>query len=100
MEHKSYNKLGKFILSFSIIGSLFIVFLSFRSGNFIENLNNNSFSSLLLSMITFILITIGGFTLKKKYPEYYKYQIASGIILLSTSLIFEIIPRIILLNLI
>lgn len=95
MEQKSYNKLGKFILSFSIICSLLIIFLSFRGGNFIENLNNNSFSSSLLSMLAFILITIDGFASKKKYPEYYKYQIAGGIILLSTSLIFDIIPRII-----
>lgn len=95
MEQKSYNKLGKFILCFSIISSIFIILLSFRGGNFIENLNNNNFLSSLLSMLTFILITIGGFTLKKKYPEYYKYQIVSGLILLLTILIFDIIPRII-----
>ncbi|EGT5475387.1 hypothetical protein [Clostridioides difficile] len=94
MKKKSYNKLGKFIVCF-IISSLFIVFLSFIGGNFMDNLRDNSFSSSLLSMINFILIIIGGFSLKKKYPEYCKYQIVSGIILLLTSLIFDIIPRII-----
>lgn len=95
MEQKSYKKLGKFLLCFSIIGSLIIVFLSFKSGNFIENLNNNSFSFSLLTVLTFIFIIIGGFSLKNKFPEYYKYQIISGIILLSTTLIFDIIPKII-----
>ena len=95
MGQKSYKRLGKFILCFSSIGSLIILFLSFKGGNFIGNLSNNSFSSSLLRVITFILIIIGGFSLKKKCPEYYKYQIISGIILLLTVLIVEIIPRII-----
>ena len=97
MKNKSYNTLGKFMLCFSIIASLLVVFLSFRCGNgyFIENLNNSTFFSSLLSIISSILITIAGFAQKKRYPEYYKYQVASGIIFLSTCLIFDIIPKII-----
>lgn len=95
MEQKSYKNLGKFILAFSIIASLVIVFLSFRGGGFIANLSNGSFSNTLMFSIVCILAILGGIGMKNKYPEYYKYQIISGIILLSTSLIFDIIPRII-----
>lgn len=95
MEEKSYKNLGKFLLAFSIISSLIIVFLSLRDGNFIVNLNNGSFFRSVLFSITCILVILGRIAMKNKYPEYYKYQIVSGVILLSLSLIFDIIPRII-----
>jgi hypothetical protein len=98
MEQKSYKNSGKFLLAFSTIGSLIIVFLSFKDGNFIANLNNGSFFRTLLFSITCILLILGGVGMKNKYPEYYKYQIVSGVILLSVSLIIDIIPRIIYLN--
>ena len=95
MEKISYNKLGKFLLVFSIICSLIVTFLSFSGGNFIESLNNSSLSSSILRSITFTLVIFSGLNLKKKLPEYYKYQIISGAILLVTSLAIDIIPRII-----
>ncbi|SCK03201.1 Uncharacterised protein [uncultured Clostridium sp.] len=98
MDKKSYNKLGKFLLAFSIICSLLIVFLSFTVGDFIESLKNSSLISSILRSITFSLVIFSGFTLKKKLPEYYKYQVISGTILLVTSLAIDIIPRIIFLT--
>lgn len=95
MEQKSYKNLGKFLLAFSIISSAIVIFLSFRNGNFIVNLSNSSFFRTLLFSITCILLILSGIRMKNRRPEYYKYQIISGIILLSISLIFDIIPRII-----
>ncbi len=95
MKQKSYENLGKFLLAFSIISSVIVIFLSFRNGNFISNLRNSSFFRTVLFSITCIIIILGGIGTKNKHPEYYKYQIISGIILLSISLIFDIIPRII-----
>lgn len=95
MEKKSYTNLGKLLLTFSIICSLLIVFLSFGSRNFIEDLNNTSISSSILRSITFTFAIFSGFTLKNKLPKYYKYQVISGVILLVTSLATDIIPRII-----
>lgn len=93
MKQKSYKNQGKFLLVFSIITSLIIFFISFSGENFLENLIKGSFSRTLLFIITCILLILGGISMKNRYPEYYKYQIISGIILLSTTLIFDIIPR-------
>lgn len=94
MGQKSYNNLGKFLLSFSIIASLILVFLSFRGGNFVGNTMSGGFSSALLFCITCILLILGGISMKRKYPEYYKYQVVSGVLLLATTLIVNIISRI------
>lgn len=95
MKHKSYKNSGKFLLAFSIISSAIVIFLRFRNGNFIKDLSNGSFFRTLLFSITCILFILGGIGMKNRYPKYYKYQIISGSILLLTSLIFDIIPRII-----
>lgn len=97
MEKKSYESLGKTLLVFSILSSILYIFLCFRGGDFLKNLNNSSLKSTLPFVLTTIFLIIGGLRMKNKYPKYYKYQIFSGIILLSTSLIFDIIPKLILL---
>ncbi|MCI6277967.1 MAG: hypothetical protein MR639_14775 [Clostridium sp.] len=97
MEKKSYESSGKTLLVFSILSSMLYIFLCFRGGDFLKNLNNSSLKSTLLFVLTTIFLIIGGIRMKNKYPKYYKYQIFSGIILLSTSLIFDIIPKLILL---
>ncbi len=94
MGQKSYKNLGKFLLSFSIIASLILVFLSFRGGNFVGNIISGDFSRVLLFSITCILLILGGISMKRKYPEYYKYQVVSGVLLLATTWIFDFIPRI------
>lgn len=95
MIEKSYKNIGKFLLSFSIISSLIIIFLKFKDGNFIENLNNVSMSNSIMFTSTCILLIFSGFIMKNRYPHYYKYQISSAVILLATTLLFDIIPRII-----
>lgn len=97
MEKKSYESSGKTLLVFSILSSILYIFLCFRGGDFLKNLNNSSLKSTLLFVLTTIFLIIGGIRMKNKYPKYYKYQIFSGIILLLTSLIFDIIPKLILL---
>lgn len=97
MEKKSYESSGKTLLVFSILSSILYIFLCFRGGDFLKNLNNSSLKSTLPFVLTTIFLIIGGLRIKNKYPKYYKYQIFSGIILLSTSLIFDIIPKLILL---
>ncbi|WP_286908515.1 hypothetical protein [Clostridium sp. UBA1652] len=94
MERRSYKNLGRLILAFSIIASVFIVFISFRNGDFKENLSNGSFSTLIFSL-TCIFLILSGVRMKTKYPEYYIYQVIGAIILLLTVLIVDIIPRII-----
>lgn len=94
MGQKSYKNLGKFLLSFSIIASLILVFLSFRGGNFIGNITNISISRAVLFSVTCIMLILGGISMKRKYPEYYKYQVVSGVLLLATTWIFDFIPRI------
>lgn len=95
MDGKSYKNLGRSLLVFSIIGSLITFLLSFSGESFVENLAKGSFSITLMFSIMCILLILGGISMKNRHPEYYKYQIISGIILLITSLIFDIIPRII-----
>lgn len=97
MKNKSYESSGKSLLVFSILASISYIFLCFRGGSFVNNLNNSSLKSTLLFVLTTIFLIIGGLRMKNKYPKYYKYQIFSGVILLLTSLIFDIIPKLILL---
>lgn len=97
MGKKSYESSGRALLVFSILSSILYIFLCFRGGNFLKNLNNSSLKSSLLFVLTNIFLIIGGIRMKNKYPKYYKYQILSGVLLLSTSLIFDIIPKLILL---
>ncbi|MDU2670858.1 MAG: hypothetical protein E7C49_02500 [Clostridium sp.] len=94
MGQKSYKNLGKFLLSFSIIASLILVFVSFRGGNFIGNLTSGSISRAVPFSLTCILLILGGISMKRKYPEYYKYQVVSGVLLLATAWMFDFIPRI------
>lgn len=91
MEKRSYKNLGRSILAFSIMFSTFMVFISFRNGNLG---NENLFSTISFSL-TCILLILSGVSMKTKYPEYYRYQIIGAIILLSTVLIVDIIPRVI-----
>lgn len=95
MIKKSYKNLGRFLLIFSIIASLIVIYISFSNGSFIENLEKGNFFRTLIFSITCILIILGGISMKNKYPEYYKYQVISGVILLATTIIFDIIPRLI-----
>lgn len=95
MKEKSYKTQGKILLFFSIICSIGIIFLSFSGNGFLINLTNSTFLNSIFACITFILCIFSGIQLKTKAPFYYKYQILSGVILLSTILIFDIIPRII-----
>ena len=95
MIKKSYKNLGRFLLIFSIIASLIVIYISFSNGSFIVNLGKGIFLRTLFFSITCILIILGGISMKNKHPEYYKYQVISGVILLATTIIFDIIPRLI-----
>ncbi len=98
MEIRSYKNLGRFILAFSIIASVFMAFISFRNGDFKENLSNESLFSTLIFSLTCIVLILSGVSMKTKYPKYYRYQIIGATILLLTVLIVDIIPRVIYLN--
>lgn len=95
MERRSYKNLGRFILAFSIIFSIFMAFISFRNGDFKENLSNGSLSSTLIFSLTCIVLILSGMSMKTKYPEYYRYQVIGATTLLLTVLIIDIIPRVI-----
>ncbi len=95
MERKKYKNIGRFILAFSIIASVFMVFISFRNGDFKENLSNGSLFSTLIFSLTCIVLILSGVSMKTKYPEYYIYQVIGAIILLLMVLIIDIIPRVI-----
>lgn len=92
---KSYETTGKFLLCFSILVSLFLIIITFTNDSFIQNLPSKDFSISLWTFLGWILCIIGGFSLKNKYPKYYKYQVLSGVILLATLFICDIIPRLI-----
>ena len=95
MERRSYKNLGRFILAFSIIASVFMVFISFRNGDFKENLSNGSLFSTLIFSLTCIVLILSGVSMKTKYPEYYRFQVIGAIILLLMVLIVDVIPRVI-----
>lgn len=88
------KNLGRFILTFSIIVSIFTTFISFDNGR----LGNGSLSNTIIFSLTCIFLILSGVSMRTKYPEYYRYQIIGATILLSTVLIVDIIPRIIYLN--
>lgn len=91
MERRSYKNLGRFILAFSIIVSIFTTFISFDNGR----LGNGSLSSAIAFSLTCIFLILSGVRMKTKYPEYYRYQVIGAIILLLMVLIIDIIPRVI-----
>ncbi|SHI65553.1 hypothetical protein [Clostridium intestinale] len=95
MERRSYKNIGRFILAFSIIYSIFMAFISFRNGDFKENLSNGSLFSTLIFSLTCIVLILSGLRMKIKYPDYYLYQVIGAIILLLMVLIVDVIPRVI-----
>ena len=94
MRDRSYKGLGILLVVFSIISVGIIAFLTFGNGDLIENVRSSSVSSTVLFCLISILVILGGIKMKNKYPDYYKYQIISGGILLVGIIVLDIIPRI------
>lgn len=96
MEQKTYASHGKCLFYFSIAVSLSVIYLKYFSGDFINNLSYSNLSSTLVFCFINIVLILGGFKLKEKYPQYYRYQIKSGSVLLITAVVFDLIPRLML----
>lgn len=91
MERRLYKNIGRLILAFSIIVSIFTTFISFDNGR----LGNGSLSSTIAFSLTCIFLILSGVRMKTKYPEYYRYQVIGATTLLLMVLIIDIIPRVI-----
>ena len=86
MKEKTYKTCGKILLLFTTISCVIYLFCEFNNIN--STPTSNSFLHTLV--INFIII-LGGLSLKNKYPNYYIYQVCSGLLILITSLICLII---------
>ena len=95
MQQKTYAKHGKCLFYFSIVASLVVIYFTYFTGDFIENLSSSNFIATLVFCVANVLLIISGLKMREKYPEYYKYQVKSASVLLMTAIVFDIIPRII-----
>lgn len=85
---------GIILVFISIVCVIAAIYLSFSGDGFYENLSNTSIKSSVSLGVYSTIAIITGVEIKNKFPIYYKYQIASGSILLAAVLFLDIIPRI------
>lgn len=90
---KKQNKIGILLFICSSLIAAAGVYFSFSGEGFIANLNNVDPKSSYTMAIVCLFALFYGVKIKKIYPDYYKYQIISSVILLMTVLVTDIIPR-------